>query len=419
MKLISFITRLKGLFKKPAKEQEEEVNRADVRENSLSDGIISSHPLFKSYRNLTSHLSIKKMLLYSLTTVILILSGTTSGWILVNSEKTITQRSELTPQLKVDILGEEEGALKNTSRASGKIEQDQATQGKKQEEKIGSTSDNNPEKMDDNDLMQGIVYPHVSEETENAILPVIASDGRLPWIEYSRNFKRSDRKPRIAIIISNLGLSSTYTATALKMMPKNVTLSFSHIAPKLKNWVRDARQNGFEVLIDLPMEPIEFPQNDPGRDTLLTTLSEVENLNRLEHIMVQAGGFVGLLATHGSKFTLSSEVLLPVLKSIKARGLLYVDSRSTSRSVGPELSSSIQLPRAFNNIFIDKNPSAGNINTKLKELEMIAKKKKFALAIAQPLPITLELLNNWIKGLKAKGIALAPVSAIADKQSQR
>ena len=135
MKLISFITRLKDLFKKPGKEQEGEVDGGDVRENSLSDRNKSSHPLFKSYRNLTSHLSIKKMLLYSLITVILILSGTTSGWILVNSEKTITQRSELTPQLKVDILGEEEGALKNTSRASSKIEQDQATQGKKQEEK--------------------------------------------------------------------------------------------------------------------------------------------------------------------------------------------------------------------------------------------------------------------------------------------
>jgi uncharacterized protein len=417
LKLISFITRLKDLFKKPGKEQEGEVDGGDVRENSLSDRNKSSHPLFKSYQNLKSYLSIKQMLLYSLTTMALILTGATSGWILVNSEKTVTQRSELTPKLKVDILGEEEGAPKNTSKEPSKLEQ--ATQGTNQKEKIGATSDNNPEKMDDNDLMQGIVYPHVSEETESGILPVIASDGRLPWIEYSRNFKRSDRKPRIAIIISNLGLSSTYTATALKMMPKNVTLSFSHIAPKLKNWIREARQNGFEVLIDLPMEPIGFPQDDPGRDTLLTTLSEVENLNRLEHIMVQAGGFVGLLATHGSKFTLSSEVLLPVLKSIKARGLLYVDSRSTSRSVGSELSSSIQLPRAFNNIFIDKNPSARNINTKLKELEIIAKKKKFALAIAQPLPITLELLNNWIKGLKAKGIALAPVSAIADKQSQR
>ena len=415
MKLISVITRLKDLFKKSKKEQEEEVNGGGVRENSLSDGNKSSHPLLTSYRNLKLNFPIKQLLLYSLATMMLILTGATSGWILVNSEKTATQRSELIPELKVDILGEEEGATKNTSREPGKVEQDQTAQGTNQEEKIDAKSD----KMDDNDLMQGIIYPHVSEETENGILPVIASDGRLPWIEYSRNFKRSDRKPRIAIIISNLGLSSTYTAIALKMMPKNVTLSFSHIAPKLKNWVREARQNGFEVLIDLPMEPIGFPQNDPGRDTLLTTLNEVENLNRLEHIMLQAGGFAGLLATHGSKFTLSSEVLLPILKSIKARGLLYVDSRSTSRSVGPELSSSIQLPRAFNNIFIDKNPSARNINTKLKELEIIAKKTKFAVAIAQPLPITLELLNNWVKGLKAKGIALAPVSAIADKQSQR
>ena len=419
MKLISVITRLKDLFKKSKKEQEEEVNGGGVRENSLSDGNKNSHPLFKSYRNLKLNFPIKQILLYSLATMMLILTGATSGWILVNSEKTATQRSELIPELKVDILGEEEGATKNTSREPGKVEQDQTAQGTQKQEKLDAQSDKNPEKMDDNDLMQGIIYPHVSEETENGVLPVIASDGRLPWIEYSRNFKRSDRKPRIAIIISNLGLSSTYTATALKMMSKNVTLSFSHIAPKLKKWVREARQNGFEVLIDLPMEPIEFPQNDPGRDTLLTTLSEVENLNRIEHIMSQAGGFAGLLATHGSKFTLSSEVLLPILKSIKARGLLYVDSRSTSRSVGPELSSSIQLPRAFNNIFIDKNPSARNINTKLKELEIIAKKTKFAVAIAQPLPITLELLNNWIKGLKAKGIALAPVSAIADKQSQR
>ena len=211
MKLISVITRLKDLFKKSKKEQEEEVNGGGVRENSLSDGNKNSHPLFKSYRNLKLNFPIKQILLYSLATMMLILTGATSGWILVNSEKTATQRSELMPKLKVDILGEEEGATKNTSREPGKVEQDQTAQGTNQEEKIDAKSDKNPEKMDDNDLMQGIIYPHVSEETENGILPVIASDGRLPWIEYSRNFKRSDRKPRIAIIISNLGLSSTYT----------------------------------------------------------------------------------------------------------------------------------------------------------------------------------------------------------------
>ena len=118
-------------------------------------------------------------------------------------------------------------------------------------------------------------------------------------------------------------------------MPKNITLSFSHISPKLKKWVREARQKGFEVLIDLPMEPDGFPRNDPGRSTLLTSLSEVENLNRLEYVMVQSGVYVGLLSTHGSKFTINSELLLPILKAIKDRGLLFVDSRTTSQILGP------------------------------------------------------------------------------------
>ena len=267
--------------------------------------------------------------------------------------------------------------------------------------------------------MQGIIYPHISEDTENGPLPIIAKDGRQPWIEYSRNFKHSDRKPRIAIIINNLGLSATYTEQILKMMPKNVTLSFSHISPQLKKWVREARQKGYEILIDLPMEPIGFPRNDPGRSTLLTSLNEVENLNRLEFIMIQSGGYVGLLSTHGDKFTLNSELLLPILKSIKTRGLLYVDSRTTSQSLGPELSSNIQLPRAFNNVFIDKTPSRDYITTKLRELERIAVDKKFAVAIAQPLPLSIEIISEWTSELKEKGIALAPITAIADKQSQR
>jgi polysaccharide deacetylase 2 family uncharacterized protein YibQ len=267
--------------------------------------------------------------------------------------------------------------------------------------------------------MQGIIYPHISEDTENGPLPIIAKDGRQPWIEYSRNFKHSDRKPRVAIIINNLGLSATYTEQILKLMPKNITLSFSHISPKLKKWVREARQKGFEVLIDLPMEPDGFPRNDPGRSTLLTSLSEVENLNRLEYVMVQSGGYVGLLSTHGSKFTLNSELLLPILKAIKDRGLLFVDSRTTSQSLGPELSSDIQLPRAFNNVFIDKIPSQGHITTKLRELERIVMDKKFAVAIARPLPISMEILSEWASSLKKKGIALAPITAIADKQSQR
>ena len=248
---------------------------------------------------------------------------------------------------------------------------------------------------------------------------MVAADGRQPWLEYSRGFKRADRKPRIALIVTNLGLSTTYTKAALKLLPEDITLSFSHVAPRLKSWIREARQKGHEVLMDIPMEPLGFPKNDPGRATLLTSSNEVENLNRLEHVMKKAGGYVGLLGTLGTKFMLHSETFLPILKTIKQRGLIYVDSRSTSRSLGPELASSIQLPRAFNNIFIDKEPSNQKIQSKLDELEKIALKKRFAVGIAQPFPLTIEILSQWAEKLKAKQISLAPITAVVDKQSQR
>ena len=433
MKLSILIQALKGLFIKPGKGKKEEASGNIVTEiNTLSDDEISvdensakalvaaestseEKTISPAQRNIWRRKKLLNLILLCvLSVIILVTLGVITGWIIVNSKKTIHEREELKPQLIVNILSEEEGALRNSSKKKSNL-------GKGTGDKETSINDESkkPSQTKKEDPMFGIIFPPIVEETKDGPLPIISPDGRQSWIEYSRNFKQSDRKPRIAIVISNLGLSSTYTAAALKMMPKNVTFSFSHIAPKLKNWVRQARQQGNEVLIDLPMEPVDFPENDPGPDTLLTSLSEVENLNRLERIMMKAGGFVGLLGTHGNKFLLNSESLLPMLKSIKNRGLLYVDNRSTSRSLGPELASSIQLPRAFNNSFIDKIPSKKHIRNKLKELEKIAEQKRFSVAIAQPLPISLELLERWINGLKAKGIALAPISAIADKQSQR
>ena len=429
MKLLSLIKTFKNLLKIPQREkteaalsidmqelEQEGPNPTEYEENSMLDESRSKGVRIRNYFNRIFSSRLKRFVSYVIYTLILLTLGALCGWIFVNSEQTIAERNKLKPWLKVDILGEEEGAPKNSSR---EITLSTQTKVDDKTKIAGRTKEKNEGQIFDNDLMQGIIYPHVSEDTENGPLPIIAKDGRQPWIEYSRNFKHSDRKPRVAIIINNLGLSGTYTEQIIKLMPNNITLSFSHISPKLKKWVREARQKGFEVLIDLPMEPDGFPRNDPGRSTSLTSLSEVQNLNRLEYVMVQSGGYVGLLSTHGSKFTLNSELLLPILKAIKDRGLLYVDSRTTSQSLGPELSSDIQLPRAFNNVFIDKTPSQGHIRTKLRELERIVMDKKFAVAIARPLPISMEILTEWASSLKKKGIALAPITAIADKQSQR
>ena len=413
MKLSSFIKRLKNALR---------LKRNNPEKSTLDDGddVLSEEVTEQNHTDEIPRSKLKRFAWFIYGTFLVVVlggAGLVVGWVLVSAEKTIEKRIAITPAVTIDVLADGETAPKNSSRDKRQLG-DQAAEDDS-ETAIANQSKETKNTLNNSDALVGIIFPHITEETETGPLPVIAPDGRQPWLEYSRGFKRADRKPRIALIISNLGLSDTYTKATLELLPEDITLSFSHVAPRLKSWVREARQKGHEILLDIPMEPIGFPKNDPGRATLLTSSNEVENLNRLEHIMKQAGGYVGLLGTLGTKFMLHSETFLPVLRSIKQRGLIYVDSRSTSRSLGPELASSIQLPEAFNNVFLDKEPSQEKIKNKLDELERIALKRRFAVGIAQPLPITIEILSQWTKGLETKQISLAPITAIVDKQSQR
>ena len=413
MKLSSFIKRLKNALR---------LQRNNPEKSTLDNGddVLSEEVTEPDHTDEIPRSKLNRFAWFIYGTFLVVVlggAGLLVGWVLVSAEKTIEKRIAITPAITVEVLADGETAPKNSSRDKRQLGDQEAEDDS--ETAIANQSKETKNTLNNSDALVGIIFPHITEETETGPLPVIAPDGRQPWLEYSRGFKRADRKPRIALIISNLGLSDTYTKATLELLPEDITLSFSHVAPRLKSWVREARQKGHEILLDIPMEPIGFPKNDPGRATLLTSSNEVENLNRLEHIMKQAGGYVGLLGTLGTKFMLHSETFLPVLRSIKQRGLIYVDSRSTSRSLGPELASSIQLPKAFNNVFVDKEPSQEKIKNKLDELERIALKRRFAVGIAQPLPITIEILSQWTKELKTKQIALAPITAIVDKQSQR
>ncbi|MDP1340887.1 divergent polysaccharide deacetylase family protein, partial [Klebsiella variicola] len=75
------------------------------------------------------------------------------------------------------------------------------------------------------------------------------------------------------------------TAHAIETLPPEVTLSFAPYGPRLQEWIDKAREAGHEVLLELPMEPFGYPQNDPGPHTLLTGGNTAENISRLEWLM--------------------------------------------------------------------------------------------------------------------------------------
>lgn len=254
------------------------------------------------------------------------------------------------------------------------------------------------------------------EQTHDGPLPVVGKDGRQPWQVYARPFDLNDKRPRIALIISGLGQSTAATEAAIQRLPGAVTLAFAPYAKKLDEWIGLARAAGHEVLLTVPMEPLGYPENDPGPHTLLTSLTERDNRERLLFLLSRFTGYVGVLNTMGARLTTAPQSLKPILEEIKERGLIFVDARSSMRSIAASQATEIGLPRAINNRFIDIKASRLEIDQRLEELERIAKEGGYALGIGSPYPVTIERVVLWVQELESKGIALAPVSALVDKQ---
>lgn len=245
-------------------------------------------------------------------------------------------------------------------------------------------------------------------------LPIVAADGRKAWQVYARPLPAGlGAGPRIALVVSGLGISDSATAHAIKTLPPEVTLSFAPYGGNLQRWITKARAAGHEVLLELPMEPFGFPQNDPGPYTLLTSLSPADNVGRLEWLLSRFTGYVGVMNYQGARFTSEPGSLGPVLSAIKSRGLMYVDNGASNRSLAPKLANDTALPSALATRNIDPVQSPEIIANSFKALETAAKDDGSAVGVASGFPVTVDALSDWAATLKDKGVTLVPVSAMA------
>ncbi len=260
--------------------------------------------------------------------------------------------------------------------------------------------------------------PGMIEQGPKGPLPIIAEDGRQAWKVYARPFDDSDKRPRIAIIVTDLGPSAAATTAAIQNLPGAVTLAFTPYGARIAELVEEARAAGHETLMAAPSEPPDFPRNDPGPYTLLAALSPAENLDRLEYVLSRVPGYVGVMTTTAGRFFANEEALQPVLTLLRRRGLLYLDGRGMPKSTAQQMAAAVNLPRAYGNRFLDVEASRGAIDTRLSELEKIARESGAAVGIGQPYPVTIERIAQWVDTLEGKGLVLAPITAVVDRQPQ-
>jgi hypothetical protein len=264
----------------------------------------------------------------------------------------------------------------------------------------------------------------VVENSRYGPLPKIASDGRRPSQVYARPSNGpanpgSGQSARIALLINGMGLSEVATTQAIQSLPGTVSLAFGPYGRNLEGWVRRSRDAGHEVMLEVPLEPFDYPDNDPGPHTLLTSLPPEENIKRLHWIMSRFTGYTGITNQMGAKFAAAQDSFLPVLEEVKSRGLLYLDDGTAGRSTAGQIARDLGLEFSVSQVIIDEERNGKEIDLALKKLEMLAQENGVAIGIGSSFPLTIGRVAEWVRTLESKGIELIPISAAvrSDKQT--
>jgi polysaccharide deacetylase 2 family uncharacterized protein YibQ len=260
-----------------------------------------------------------------------------------------------------------------------------------------------------------------AEITAHGPIPKIAADGTRPAEAFAQPVKPIPGKPdapRIALIVGGLGVSASATAAAIAKLPGAVTLAFMPYGADVGHMAERARGEGHEILLQVPLEPFGYPDNDSGPQTLLTSLTPEQNLVRLYWLMGRFQGYVGIAGAMGARFTASEPAFSPILRETAKRGLIFVDDGANPRSVAGRIAGANNLPFAKADLVLDAVPTPVEVDHALGRLEMAAREHGVAVGISSALPVSIDHIAKWAKVLESHGFLLVPITAIALKPKQ-
>jgi hypothetical protein len=266
---------------------------------------------------------------------------------------------------------------------------------------------------------QGLV-PDLLEETGKGSIPRMSATGETPFEAYAQPGPTpadAAGKKLIAVVVTGLGLNQSGTSAAIDSLPGPVTLAFAPYGKTLVDTTGAARAAGHEILLEVPLEPFDYPDSDPGPQTLLTGQAPRDNLDKLFTSMSAFGGYVGLVNYMGARFTASAQDFGPVMEELGSRGLGYLDDGTSNRTVAPQLAAANNVEFGRADLTLDPDPARQPILDQLKALEARATEEGQAIGMISALPVSVQTLAEWAKTVGDRGFTLVPITALMQKAS--
>ena len=246
-------------------------------------------------------------------------------------------------------------------------------------------------------IQEIVIYPSAGEEEIYKPLP--------PEI--------SKKKPMVALIIDDLGGSLKQANVFLKI---DGPIIFS-ILPNLafsKKISRLANDSGKEVILHCPMEPEDYPKDDPGKGGIFSTMEKDEILKILDKDLESVPNAVGFNNHMGSKLTQDREKMKIILGWAKRKKLFFIDSRTTAETKGAEVARELDVKFGERLVFLDNIREVPEIEKELSRLLSLAKKNGKAIGIGHPYPETAVAIQMMLPEFEKEGVELATASSVVE-----
>ncbi|HEY9057932.1 MAG TPA: divergent polysaccharide deacetylase family protein [Aurantimonas sp.] len=260
--------------------------------------------------------------------------------------------------------------------------------------------------------------PDLIEESAHGPLPTRGADGRRPFDVYAGSSSGTPGA-RIAIVVGGLGISQSGTLNALNALPAAVTLGFAPAGNSLGRWMQDARRGGHELLLQVPLEPVGYPQIDPGQNTVTVADAAAGDLDALHASLGRITNYVGIMNYMGGRFTGDPSAMEPLIAELGRRGLMYLDDSSSLRSLAKDTAMLRNVPVAASNVMIDETQDPADIRGQLDTLERIARAEGSAIGVASAFDASVAVIAEWTAEASGRGIEFVPVSALAVDTERR
>jgi hypothetical protein len=219
------------------------------------------------------------------------------------------------------------------------------------------------------------------------------------------------RRGRLAIIIDDVG-QDLHPVERLTRMRHRLTLAVIPHLPHSRQAAEIAHRRGFEVMLHLPMEPLDYPAQDPGPGAIRAGMDAAEIHRTVLANLAAVPHARGVNNHMGSRITAEPRPMQAVLETLATTPCYFVDSRTTVASVAYRLARELRVPAAERTVFLDDRAETQSVRAQLREAVRLARERGQAIAIGHPHPVTLEVLGRDLRGLADSGVALVFVSEL-------